>query len=94
MREAFFAPEASTIMQLFKDLKRTKNHLAVIIDEYAVCTGIVTMEDVLEEIVGEIQDEFDAEENDFQRLVIMFSMYQVQLICMISVASLILQSKI
>ena len=68
MREAFFAPEASTIMQLFKDLKRTKNHLAVIIDEYGGNAGIVTMEDVLEEIVGEIQDEFDAEENDFTKI--------------------------
>jgi CBS domain containing-hemolysin-like protein len=65
MREAFFAPEAATIMQLFKDLKRTKNHLAVIIDEYGGTAGIVTMEDILEEIVGEIQDEFDTEENDF-----------------------------
>ena len=68
MRDAFFAPEAATIMQLFKDLKRTKNHMAVIIDEYGGTAGIVTMEDILEEIVGEIQDEFDAEENNFTEL--------------------------
>lgn len=68
MREAFFAPEASTIMQLFKDLKRTKNHMAVIIDEYGGTAGIVTMEDILEEIVGEIQDEFDSEELNFVKV--------------------------
>lgn len=62
MREAHFAPESKSIMEVFKDLKRTKNHMAVIIDEYGSTAGIVTMEDILEEIVGEIQDEFDAEE--------------------------------
>lgn len=62
MRETHFAPESKSIMEVFKDLKRTKNHMAVIIDEYGSTAGIVTMEDILEEIVGEIQDEFDAEE--------------------------------
>jgi len=62
MREALFAPESKSIMEVFKDLKRTKNHMAIIIDEYGGTAGLVTMEDILEEIVGEIQDEFDVEE--------------------------------
>jgi len=62
MREPFFTPESKAIMDVFKDLKRTKNHLSIVIDEYGGMAGIVTMEDILEEIVGDIQDEFDAEE--------------------------------
>jgi len=62
MRDAYFVPETKLIMAVFKDLKRTKNHLAVVIDEYGGTAGLVTLEDILEEIVGEIQDEFDVEE--------------------------------
>ncbi len=62
MRDALFAPESKSIMEVFKDLKKTKSHMAIVIDEYGGTAGIVSMEDILEEIVGEIQDEFDAEE--------------------------------
>lgn len=62
MREPLFVPESKPLMEVFKELKRTKNHMAIIIDEYGGTAGIVTMEDILEEIVGDIQDEFDAEE--------------------------------
>lgn len=68
MRESFFVPESKTIMEVFKDIKRTKNHLAIIIDEYGGTAGIVTMEDILEEIVGEIQDEFDIEEEKIKKI--------------------------
>ena len=65
MREPFFAPQSKTIMRLFVDLKKTKNHLAIVIDEYGGTAGLVTMEDILEEIVGEIQDEHDEEDPSF-----------------------------
>lgn len=62
MREPLFVPESKQLLEVFNDLKRTKNHMAIVIDEYGGTAGIVTMEDTLEEIVGDIQDEFDAEE--------------------------------
>lgn len=68
MREPLFAPESNAIIEVFKELKRTKNHMAVVIDEYGGTAGIVTMEDILEEIVGEIQDEYDSEEADFVKI--------------------------
>lgn len=58
-RDVIFYPETITLDALFREFQRTKLHLAVLIDEYGGTTGIVTMEDVLEELVGEIYDEFD-----------------------------------
>ena len=65
MRAPFFVPETKLIIEVFKDLKRSKNHMAVVIDEYGGTAGIVTLEDILEEIVGEIQDEHDTDEANF-----------------------------
>ncbi len=62
MRLPQFVPESKHLHEIFKELKQSKNHMAVIIDEYGGTAGIVTMEDILEEIVGDIQDEYDTEE--------------------------------
>ncbi|MCZ6759002.1 MAG: CBS domain-containing protein, partial [Gemmatimonadetes bacterium] len=59
MREAAFIPGTREIEDVLTDMKRSKNHLAVVLDEYGGTAGIVTMEDLLEEIVGEIYDESD-----------------------------------
>ena len=59
IRPAIFVPESKKLNNLLDELKAGKNHMAVVLDEYGDITGIVTIEDVLEEIVGEIEDEHD-----------------------------------
>jgi CBS domain containing-hemolysin-like protein len=58
-RDVIFYPETISLDALFREFQRTKLHMAILIDEYGGTTGIVTLEDVLEELVGEIYDEFD-----------------------------------
>ena len=62
LRAPFFVPEAKKLDDLLSDFKKRKQHLAVVVDEYGVVSGIVTIEDLLEEIVGEIDDEYDVDE--------------------------------
>ena len=64
LREAHFIPETKNISALFKEMQSEKIHMEIIIDEYGQTAGIVTMEDILEEIVGNIMDEYDDEEPD------------------------------
>ena len=68
IRPAFFVPENKKIDDLLEDFRTTKTHLAVVVDEFGGTSGIVTMEDILEEIVGEISDEYDDEDSKFIRL--------------------------
>jgi CBS domain containing-hemolysin-like protein len=62
MRPAVFVPDSKRIDELLKEMQRTRNHMAIVVDEYGGTAGVVTIEDILEEIVGEITDEYDAEE--------------------------------
>ena len=68
IRPPYFVPETKKINDLLKEFQTQKIHMAVVVDEYGGTTGIVTMEDILEEIVGEISDEFDLEELYFSKL--------------------------
>jgi putative hemolysin len=61
-RPAYFIPESKKVDELLQELQQRKVHMAVVVDEYGGTAGLVTIEDLLEEIVGEIQDEYDAEE--------------------------------
>jgi len=62
LREAYFIPETKRASDLLPDLQQRRVHMAVVVDEYGGTAGLVTIEDLVEEIVGEIQDEYDAEE--------------------------------
>ncbi len=61
MRKPYFVPESAMVDDLLEDLQHKKTHLAIVVDEYGGTAGVVTIEDLLEEIVGEIQDEYDSE---------------------------------
>lgn len=63
MRPAVFVPESKRLNVLLKDFRRNRNHMAIVVDEYGGVSGLVTIEDVMEQIVGEIDDEFDVEED-------------------------------
>ncbi len=59
LRKAFFIPESKAVNELLKEFKTKRVHMAIVVDEYGGTSGLITIEDILEEIVGEIQDEYD-----------------------------------
>ncbi|MDA9908934.1 CBS domain-containing protein [Gammaproteobacteria bacterium] len=65
LRPAIFVPESKRLNILLKEFRENRNHMAIVIDEYGGLGGVVTIEDVLEQIVGEIEDEFDVDEEDY-----------------------------
>jgi CBS domain containing-hemolysin-like protein len=67
IRPAYFVPETKRISQLMRELQQQRSHMAVVIDEFGGTEGIITMEDILEEIVGEIHDEYDEVLKDIEQ---------------------------
>lgn len=68
MREPYFVPESKEIDELFRELQRSKQQMAIVIDEYGGTAGLITMEDIIEELVGNILDEYDDEEIDYKKI--------------------------
>lgn len=68
MRKAYFVSENKMINDLFKELQKNKNQMAIVLDEYGGTAGIITMEDILEELVGNIFDEYDDIENEYEKI--------------------------
>ena len=63
LRPAVFVPEGKSLNSLLKELREQRNHMAIVIDEYGGVSGLVTIEDIIEQIVGDIEDEFDEDES-------------------------------
>ena len=68
IRSAYFVPETKMIDDLLRDFQANKIHIAIVVDEFGGTSGIVTMEDIIEEIVGEINDEYDEEERSYVKI--------------------------
>jgi magnesium and cobalt transporter len=78
LRPAVFIPESKRLNVLLKDFRRTRNHMAIVVDEYGGVAGLVTIEDVLEQIVGDIEDEYDFDETEAQILLDRNGLYRVK----------------
>ena len=68
MRPATFVPESKPVDELLREMQAARTHIAIVVDEYGGTAGLVTIEDILEEIVGEITDEYDVERPPVERL--------------------------
>ena len=68
IREAFFVPENKKLDDLLKEFQDMKNHMAIVVDEYGGTSGLITLEDIIEEIVGDISDEFDQNDLSYSKL--------------------------
>jgi len=68
IREPFYVPESKKIYDLLNELRANKTHIAIVVDEFGCTSGVVTMEDIIEEIIGDISDEYDEDEHSFMAL--------------------------
>ncbi len=68
MRQPYFVPETKLIVDLLKEFQQKRIHFAVVVDEFGGTSGIVTLEDIMEEVIGEIKDEFDTEESRYKKI--------------------------
>src|SRR5262245_40814929 len=68
LREPYIVPETKDLAAMLTEFRRTNQHMAIVVDEYGAMQGIVTLEDLLEEIVGEIEDEFDLPDESVERI--------------------------
>ncbi len=62
LRQAFFVPESKRLLTLLGELRKNRTHMAIVVDEYGAISGLVTLEDILEQIIGNIEDEFDVDD--------------------------------
>jgi len=80
LRPAVFIPESKRLNILLKDFRSNRNHMAIVVNEYGGVAGLVTIEDVLEQIVGEIEDEYDFDENEDNIVMESAGLYRVKAI--------------
>jgi putative hemolysin len=68
MRKPYFIPESQKISDLLKEMQQSKNHIAIVLDEYGGTSGLVTFEDIIEEIIGTVSDEFDDDDIEIHKI--------------------------
>jgi magnesium and cobalt transporter len=84
LRPAVFIPESKPLNVLLKEFRSNRNHMAIVVDEYSGVAGLITIEDVLEQIVGEIEDEYDFDESEANILEDKFGQFRVKAVTEIS----------
>ncbi|MBT5671527.1 MAG: CBS domain-containing protein [Betaproteobacteria bacterium] len=84
LRPAVFIPESKRLNVLLKDFRSNRNHMAIVVDEYSGVAGLITIEDVLEQIVGEIEDEYDFDESEANILEDKSGQYRIKAVTEIS----------